>query len=94
MQSKEADPHDIFAIETILAARADRAPPLAHDPHGQMAAPHINIAPEISVGSPIPRIEPGFRVDDAKASQVATIPADDIKVEKPTGQPPSRWARR
>ena len=30
---KEADPHDVFAIKSILAARADnRAPPLAHDP--------------------------------------------------------------
>jgi hypothetical protein len=93
MQSKEADPHDIFAIETILATRADRAPPLAHDPHGQPAGPHLNIAPEISVGSPIPQIEPGFRLDDARASQVAIIPADDIKVEKPTVKPPGRWAR-
>lgn len=108
MQSRQADPHDIFAIESILAARTDRAPPLAHDPHGQPAEPHLNIAPEISVGAPIPRVEPDFRSDDVKASadtktsadtkpsanQIATIPADDIKVDKPADQPPSRWARR
>lgn len=91
MQSKAADPHDISAIESILAARTDRAPPLVHDPHAPAAGPHINIAPEISVGSPIPRIEPDFRVEEkAKASEVAIVPADDIKVDKP----PSRWGRR
>src|SRR5918999_1704872 len=27
---KEADPHDVFAIESVLAAHAHKAPPLAH----------------------------------------------------------------
>ena len=40
----EADPHDVFAIETILAGRADRAPPLAHDASHHAAGPLASAA--------------------------------------------------
>ena len=39
---KDTDPHDVFAIETLLHAHAEKAPPLAHDP---AAAPQVHIAP-------------------------------------------------
>ena len=29
---KDTDPHDVFAIESLLHAHAEKAPPLAHDP--------------------------------------------------------------
>src|SRR4029450_971792 len=32
---KDTDPHDVFAIESLLHAHAEKAPPLAHD----LAAP-------------------------------------------------------
>ena len=35
---KDTDPHDVFAIETLLHAHAEKAPTLAHDP---AAAPQV-----------------------------------------------------
>ena len=37
---KDTDPHDVFAIETLLHAHAEKVPPLAHDP----AAPPVRAA--------------------------------------------------
>ena len=71
---KEADPHDVFAIESILAARADhRAPPLAHDPASQPAAPQVHVAPEISVTAAAPQVEPVFHAIDVRNIQVESI---------------------
>jgi hypothetical protein len=86
---KEADPHDVFAIETILAARGDRAPPLAHDAVGHPGGPQG--APEISIGVPAAQIEPAFH-----AADVSDIPIE-IKIDgvKSLGERPSaKWARR
>ena len=46
---KDTDPHDVFAIETLLHAHAEKAPPLAHDP----AAPSAS-------GAGGPRCAPDF----------------------------------
>ena len=69
---QEADPHDVFAIESILAGRADhRAPPLAHDPASQPAAPPVHVAPEISVAAVVtPQVEPEFRAIDVNVSNL------------------------
>src|SRR6185436_20171703 len=88
---KEADPHDVFAIESILAARADhRAPPLAHDPASQPAVPQAHVAPEISVAAVAPQVEPVFHATDVRNTQVESIKSDEIRVDdlKPLGQPP------
>ena len=80
---KEADPHDVFAIESILAARADhRAPPLAHDPASQPAAPQVHVAPEISVAAvAAPQVEPVFHATDVRNIQVESIRSDEIRVD-------------
>jgi hypothetical protein len=108
---KEADPHDVFAIESILAARADhRAPPLAHDPASQPAAPQVHVAPEISVAAaPQVQIAPEIRPDMGASAPpvVPTSRATDIQVEnnRPaeirvddlmplTERPTSKWGKR
>ena len=58
---KDTDPHDVFAIETLLAAHAEKTPPLAHDPAAPPAAPQIHVTPPISASAPIPQVEPTFR---------------------------------
>ena len=95
---KEADPLDVFAIETILATRADhRTPPLAHDPASQPAAPQVHVAPEVSVAAPAPQVEPTFRATDIRDVQVENNRPDEIRVDdlKPLGErPTSKWAKR
>ena len=73
---KDTDPHDVFAIESLLAAHAEKAPPLAYDPAPSLAnaaaAPHVHaaakshvhVAPAISVVASTPQIEPTFRAPD------------------------------
>ena len=94
---KEADPHDVFAIESILAARADhRAPPLAHDPASQPAAPQVHVAPEISVAA-APQVEPVFHAIDVRNIQVESIKSDEIRVDdlKPPGEKLTpKWMKR
>ena len=94
---KEADPHDVFAIESILAARADhRAPPLAHDPASQPAAPQVHVAPEISVAA-APQVEPVFHATDVRNIQVESIKSDEIRVDdlKPPGEKLTpKWMKR
>ena len=105
MQStqKEADPHDVFAIETILAARAaDRAPPLAHDghpaePQAYAAGPQAYAAPEISVGVPATQLEPTFRAADVSDIQLENIRPDEIKIDGINAlheRPTSKWVKR
>lgn len=104
---KETDPHDVFAIESILAGRADRAPPRAHDAAGAPAvAPPVHVAPgispNISSNAPAPQIEPTFRATDIRDIQVGNakpdeIKPDEIKVEALKAlddRPASRWGKR
>lgn len=102
---QEADPHDVFAIESILAGRADRAPPLVHDPASQPVAPPVNAAPEIpvnvvpeiSVAATAPQVEPEFRVTDVGNIQVESVRPDDIKVGDvmaPGERPTSKSSKR
>lgn len=99
MQSKpmrETDPHDVFAIESLLHAHAEKAPPLAHDPAAATVAPPVHVAPPISVGAPIshapishapishvepPPFEPSFSASDARDIPVENARSSDIKVD-------------
>lgn len=100
---KDSDPHDVFAIESLLHAHAEKkphaekAPPLAHDP----AAPRVHVAPSIAVGAPIRQAEPKFSAPDTpdigREIAVENVGAGEIKVdglkileERPT----PIWVRR
>jgi hypothetical protein len=94
---KETDPHDVFAIETLLHAHAEKAPPLAHDPAAPSAARQVHVTPPISVSASIPQIEPTFREPDVRDIQVENARPSEIKVDglKPPGaQPMSKWVKR
>ena len=99
MQSKpikETDPRDIFAIESLLAAHAEKAQPLAHDPAAAAPAPSVHVVPPISHVEP-PPVEPAFRASDAREIPFENARASEIKVDvlKPPGaQPPSKWMKR
>jgi chemotaxis protein histidine kinase CheA len=88
---KDTDPHDVFAIESLLHAHAEKAPPLAHDPAAPPAAPEVHVVPPISAGAPALQVEPTFR------DQLENIRPSEIKVDglKPPGaQPTSKWVKR
>jgi hypothetical protein len=99
---KETDPRDVFAIESLLHAHAEKAPPLAHDPAATSPAPPVHVAPPVSVGAPIPHVEPppfdpALRASDARDASVENVRSREIKVDglKPPGaQPTSRWMKR
>jgi hypothetical protein len=97
MQSpnKETDPH-IFAIETLLAAHAEKAPPLVHDPAAPVA-PQVHIAPPISVGASAPHVEPALSSTDARDVDVQNARPSEIKVDglqPPAAQPMRRGMKR
>ncbi len=105
MQSKpmkETDPRDVFAIESLLAAHAEKAPPPAHDPAAAAPAPPVHVVPPISIVAPIshldpPPVEPAFRASDTRDIPVENARSSEIKVDvlKPRGaQPASKWMKR
>jgi hypothetical protein len=96
---KEADPHDVFAIETVLAAHAHKAPPLAHDPApaAPPVAPQVHVAPPISVGAPAPQVEPTFRATDTRDIKLENVKSAEIKVDglRPAADRPiAKWVKR
>ena len=91
---KDTDPHDVFAIETLLHAHAEKAPPLAHDPARGAASSRCT---PISVGAPIPQVEPTFRDPDVRDIQLENVRPSEIKVDglKPPGERPmGKWVKR
>ena len=78
---KDTDPHDVFAIESLLAAHAEKAPSPAHDPAAPSVAPQVHVAakpqaqvaPQISVSAPIPQVEPTFRDPDVRDIQLEHV---------------------
>lgn len=93
---KDTDPHDVFAIESLLHAHAEKAPPPAHDPAAPPAAPQIHVAPPISVEAPTPQLEPTFSAPDMRDMPLENAGRGEIKVDglKPLEQPTPKWAKR
>jgi hypothetical protein len=100
---KDTDPHDVFAIESLLHAHAEKAPPLAHEPlpvapQVQVAAkPQVQVAPPISVGAPGPLVEPPFPASDARDIPLKNIRPDEIYVsglKLPNERPTAKWVKR
>jgi hypothetical protein len=101
---KDTDPHDVFAIESLLAAHAEKAPP-AHDPAAPSVAPQVqvaakpqaHVAPPISVSAPIPQVEPTFPAPDVRGIRVENVRPGEIKVDGlklPGERPIGKWAKR
>ena len=91
---KDTDPHDVFAIESLLHAHAEKAPPLAHDPAAPPAAPQVHVVPPISVDAPTSQVEPTFRAPDMRDIPVESVGLSEIKVDglKPIGERPTpKW---
>jgi hypothetical protein len=93
---KDTDPHDVFAIESLLHAHAEKATPPAHDPAASPAAPQIHVAPPISVEAPTPQLEPTFSAPDTRDMPIENAGPGEIKVDglKPLEQPTPKWAKR
>src|SRR5690349_21339532 len=106
---KDTDPHDVFAIESLLHAHAEKmphaekAPSLAHDPAIPSAAPPVQVDPSISVGAPVRQAEPKFSAPDTPEISVTreiavdNCKADEIKVDGLKildDRPMSKWAKR
>jgi len=80
---KEADPHDVFAIESILAGRADhRAPPLAQDASPHPVQPQATtVGPQAATEAPQIQTAPEIRPDMGASAPpvVPTFRATDIR---------------
>ncbi len=95
--TKQTDPHDVFAIETLLAAHAEKSPPPAHDPRPAAVPSQVQVATPISLSAPIPQVEPPLRAPDARDIPADNVRSSEIKVDglKPVGaQPMSKWVKR
>ncbi|WFU13917.1 hypothetical protein [Bradyrhizobium sp. CB3481] len=106
---KDTDPHDVFAIESLLHAHAEKmppaekAPPLAHDPATPPAAAPVQVAPSISIGAPARQAEPTFsapqtpEINVSREIGVKNDKASEIKVDRLKAlddRPMSKWVKR
>ncbi|NOJ40585.1 hypothetical protein [Bradyrhizobium australiense] len=79
---KDTDPHDVFAIESLLAAHAEKSPPLAHDPATPSVAPQVHpVAPQVHVAP---------QVQAAAKPQVHVAPAISVSAPTPQVEPTFR----
>ena len=80
---KDTDPHDVFAIESLLAAHAEKAPPLAHEPAAFPVAPQVHLAanPQVQVAA-----KP--QVQGAGQPQVQVAPPISVGAPNPQLEPP------
>jgi hypothetical protein len=79
---KDTDPHDVFAIESLLAAHAEKAPPLAHEPAAFPVAPQVQVAanPQVQVAA-----KP--QVQGAGQPQVQVAPPISVAAPNPQVEP-------
>jgi hypothetical protein len=79
---KDTDPHDVFAIESLLAAHAEKAPPLAHEPAAFPVAPQVQVAanPQVQVAA-----KP--QVQGAGQPQVQVAPPISVGAPNPQVEP-------
>jgi len=97
MPMKDTDRQDVLAIETLLAAHAEKSPSLAHDPAGISAAPPVHVMPPVLAGAQIPQVPPPLRAADAHDIPVENGRSSEIKVDGlklPGAQPRSKWGKR
>ncbi len=96
---KDTDPHDVFAIESLLPAHAEKAPPLAHDPAVPAgSAPQVHVVPPISVDrANVRRSNRRFVRLTCAIFRLENIGLSEIKVDglKPIGERPTpKWVKR
>jgi hypothetical protein len=73
--TKEADPHDVFLIESVLAACAKLSPTEPADRASPPLAPQAHIASGASAGAPAPLVDTTFR---AAAVDTIEVPPDQV----------------
>jgi len=94
---KDTDPHDVFAIESLLAAHAEKSPPVAHELAAFPVAPQAQVAPPISVGAPNLQVEPPFPASDALDIPLENVRPGEINVsglKLPGERPTAKWVKR
>jgi hypothetical protein len=74
--TKQADPHDVFLIESVLAACAKLASVEPDRTVSPPLAPHVQMASAIAAGAPVPTVDTTFR---ATAVDPVEIPGDQLQ---------------
>jgi hypothetical protein len=78
---KDTDPHDVFAIESLLAAHAEKAPPPAHEPSAFPVAPQVQVNPPVQVAAK-PQVQ-GAGQPQVQVAPPISVGAPNLQVEPP-----------